>query len=75
MNITGVTGADDNIVLTACNQVRTRVNFQTPDQSGFYLAPTPGNGNHPFTFGGNAGAFNAFKTATMPWVLAEQTAP
>ncbi len=75
MNITGVNGTDDALLQTACNQVRTRVNFQTIDQSGIFLATVPGNGNHPFTFNGNVGAHDAFKAALNPWIVAERDAP
>ncbi len=75
MNITGLDGADDAMIQLACNQVRTRVNFQTIDQSGIFLATVPGNGNHPFTFNGNVGAHDAFKAALNPWIVAERDAP
>jgi hypothetical protein len=76
MDITKINAATDADVLNACNQVRTRINFQTTDQSGFYLAPNPGSAtNHPFKFNNNAAAFTAFKTAMDVWVKAEQTAP
>ncbi|MBS1118035.1 MAG: uncharacterized protein H6Q90_263, partial [Deltaproteobacteria bacterium] len=75
MNITGVDGTDDPTLQAACNQVRTRVNFQTIDQSGIFLASVPGNGNHPFTFNGNTGAHDAFKTALNPWIVGERDAP
>lgn len=76
MDVTGVGATDDAKILAACNQVRSRINFQTTDQSGFYLAPNPADQtNHPFKFNGNATAFTAFKTAMDVWVKAEQTAP
>jgi hypothetical protein len=75
MNITGVDGADDVQLQAACNQVRTRVSFQTIDQSGIFLATVPGNGNHPFTFNGNVGAHDAFKAALNPWIVGERDAP
>lgn len=75
MNITGIGSADDAMLQLACNQVRSRINFQTTDQSGFYLAPDPGSGtSHQFKFPG-AGAFTAFKSAIDPWVQAEKTSP
>jgi mono/diheme cytochrome c family protein len=75
MDLTTVTSTDDAKVLNTCNQVRSRINFQTTDQSGFYLAPNPGSGtNHPFKFP-TAAAFTTFKTAMDLWVKAEQTAP
>ena len=76
MDITKINATADADLLNACNQVRTRINFQTTDQSGFYLAPNPGSAtNHPFKFNNNAAAFTAFKTAMDVWVKAEQTAP
>jgi len=75
MNITNINSADDMVVQSACNQVRTRVNFQNIPQSGIFLAPNPGNGNHPFTFNNNQAQHDAFVTALNPWILAEQAAP
>jgi hypothetical protein len=75
MNITGIGAADDTMIQRACNQVRTRVNFQTIDQSGIYVATVPGNTNHPFTFNGDINAHNAFKGAVNVWVNAEKVAP
>jgi hypothetical protein len=76
MDITGVTAADDASVMMACNQVRTRINLTTTDQSGFYLTPNPASGiNHPFKFP-DAGTFNtSFKTPVDIWVQAEKVAP
>jgi hypothetical protein len=74
MDITGIAAADDATVQLACNQVRTRINFQDTNSSSFYIAPDPGqNTNHPFKFGGNATNFTAFKSAVDPWVQAEKT--
>lgn len=74
MDLTKIAGTADADVLLACNQVRSRINFQTTDQSGFYLAPNPANtSNHPFKFA--AAQFTTFKTAVDVWVKAEQTAP
>ncbi|MBA3540110.1 MAG: hypothetical protein H0T79_10815 [Deltaproteobacteria bacterium] len=76
MNIDGANSADDAVAQLACNQVRTRINFQNTDLSGFYVAPNPGDPtNHPFKFNGNQANFNAFKAAVDPWVQAEKTAP
>jgi cytochrome c553 len=76
MDISKIAATTDADLLNACGQVRSRINFQTTDQSGFYLAPDPGSAtNHPFKFNGNAAAFTAFKTAMDVWVKAEQTAP
>ncbi|HWU88781.1 MAG TPA: hypothetical protein VN253_16055 [Kofleriaceae bacterium] len=70
-----MTGVDQPNAMNACNQVRLRVNLDDINQSGIFLATTPGNANHPFTFGGNATTFNAFKAALTPWINAEKTAP
>jgi hypothetical protein len=70
-----MTGVDQPNAMNACNQVRLRVNFNDPNQSGIFLATMPGNANHPFTFGGNTAAFNSFKSALTPWIDAEKTAP
>jgi hypothetical protein len=74
MDITGVNAPDDATAQQACNQVRTRINLTTTDQSGFYLAPDPASAtNHPFKF--PAGQFTTFKTPVDIWVQAEKTAP
>jgi hypothetical protein len=74
MDLTGIGSTDDMTLQGVCNQVRTRINFQDTNSSGFYIAPDPGQQtNHPFKFGGNAGAFSAFKSAVDPWVQAEKT--
>jgi hypothetical protein len=76
MKIDGIASTDDAMILAACNQVRSRINFQTTDQSGFYIAPNPAQmTNHPFKFGGNQANFNTFKAAVDVWVQAEKTAP
>ena len=75
MDITGIGSADDVTLQLVCNQVRTRINFQTTDQSGFYLAPDPGSAtNHPFKFN-PAANFTTFKTSVDVWVQAEKKAP
>lgn len=75
MDIRGIGAtADMAMQQAACNQVRTRINLTTPDQSGFYLAPDPASAtNHQFKF--PAGQFGPFKTAMDIWVNAERTAP
>lgn len=70
-----MTGVDQANAMNACNQVRLRVNLDDPNQSGIFLATTPGNANHPFTFNNNQANFNNFKTALTPWINAEKTAP
>lgn len=75
LDMTGIQAPNPNTPNNACNQVRLRVNFQNIDQSGIYLATTPGNANHPFTFGGNAANFNTFKNTLNPWIIAERDAP
>ncbi len=75
MNITNITSTDDAVVLAACNEVLNRVNLVDPANSGIYLAPDPANANHPFKFGGNVTAYNAFKTSVDVWVQKEKTAP
>ena len=78
MNLTGVDSADDAVVLLACNQVRTRVNFQSPAQSSVYIAPDPANMNHPFKF--NAAQLNTFRVGPPgagvdKWIADEVVAP
>ena len=74
MNITGYDSATDATAQTACNQVLTRVNLTTPDNSGLFIAPAVGNVNHPFAFP-DAGTFDAFKNPLLTWINAERTAP
>ncbi|MDB4963516.1 MAG: uncharacterized protein JWP01_3515 [Myxococcales bacterium] len=74
MNITGVNSPDDAMVTLACNQILTRVNLTTPDQSGVFLAADPANNNHPFRFP-DAAQFNAFKNPVLIWINAEKVAP
>ncbi len=59
----------------ACNQIRLRVNLTDINQSGIFLATTPGNANHPFTFNNNQTTFQNFRTAVTPWIIAERDAP
>jgi hypothetical protein len=76
MDLTGINATDDATLMTVCNEVRTRINLTTTDQSGFYLTPNPASGiNHPFKFP-DAGAFTTnFKTPVDIWVQAEKVAP
>lgn len=77
MDITGITTTDDTMLATACAQVRTRVNFQAPTQSGVLLAPDPnGDGAHPFKLGGGTTPTLAnFQTGVTTWINAEAIAP
>jgi hypothetical protein len=70
-----MTGVNAPNAMNACNQVRLRVNFTDINASGIFVATTPGNVNHPFTFGNNAATFNTFKTTLNPWIIAERDAP
>ncbi|HEX3762930.1 MAG TPA: hypothetical protein VHW23_29745 [Kofleriaceae bacterium] len=76
MDLTNLAATTDDKLLLACDQVRSRINTQTPDQSGFYLAPN-GSATHPFKFPNptSGETFTTFKTAMDVWVKAEQTAP
>ena len=74
MDLTGITAADDATLQTACNQVRTRVNLTTTDQSAIYVAPDPGSAtNHPIKI--PAATFTTYKSGLDVWVQAEKTAP
>jgi len=78
MNLTGVDAADDPTIQLACNQARTRVNFQTPDQSSIFLAPDPANMNHPFKF--NTAQLGTFRVGppgagNNKWIADEVVAP
>jgi len=74
MDIDGIASTDDAMIQLACNQVRSRINFQDTNSSSFYIAADPGQTtNHPFKFGGSAANFTNFKSAIDPWVQAEKT--
>jgi hypothetical protein len=74
MDITGIAAMDDATLQNVCNQVRTRLNFQDTNASGFYIAANPAMGtNHPFKFPAQAN-FDTFKAAVDVWVQAEKTA-
>jgi hypothetical protein len=73
MDLTRITATVDADILLACDQVRLQINFQTPDQSEIYLAPSPGGTAHPLKF--NAAQLTTYKTDMDLWVKAEQTAP
>ena len=73
MNITGVDSQTDATIQTACNQIRTRINTTTLDQSGVYLAVDPANQNHPFRL--TAAQLTAFKNGVNMWINAEKVAP
>ncbi len=74
MDITGVANAGDMAMMQmVCDQVRTRINFQDTNASGFYIAPNPAQATgHDFKFP-DAGTFNNFKAAVDVWVQAEKT--
>ena len=74
MDLTGIASTDNTMLQTACNQARTRVNLTNTEQSGFYIAPNPGDGTtHPIKL--TPAAYTAFKTSLDVWVKAEQAAP
>lgn len=74
LDLTGVAATDDPTLLTACNQVRGRVDLINPATSALYNAPNPGSPtNHPFKF--PAATFTSFKTSVDAWIQAEKTAP
>jgi len=73
VNMVGVQAADDAAIQPACDQIRTRVDFQAIATSGIYLAPDPANANHPFKF--NATQLAAFKANVDKWIADEQVAP
>ena len=66
----------DADILLSCNEVHSRITLNDIEQSGFFIAPNPGNAtNHPFKFGGNQQTYQSFHDTLLPWVQAEQTAP
>lgn len=74
VDMTGMNSADDAMILLACNQVKTRVNLTTIEQSGIFLAPAPANTNHPFRYATQA-AHDTFRNSVSIWINAEKTAP
>jgi hypothetical protein len=79
LDITGIESGDDTMIQSACNQVLTRVNTTTPEQSSIFLAPDPANNNHPFRF--NTAQINTFKgnaqtgPGVLKWIEDERTSP
>ncbi len=73
LDMTGINSADDAQIMLACNQVKTRINLTTPAQSGLYLAPAPGNTNHPIQL--PAATHTNLMNMVGIWVTAEQAAP
>jgi hypothetical protein len=66
------------MVQLACNQILSRVVKTAPDTSGLFLAPDPGNNNHPFRF--TAAQLNTFKNGPpgagiLKWIADETVAP
>jgi hypothetical protein len=78
MDITGIGSTDTSAtgpLQTACNQVRTRIDFSNIPSSGVILAPESGqDAAHPFKFA-NGGNFTSFQTALVNWANAEKVAP
>jgi hypothetical protein len=75
MDITGIASTDEATLLGVCNQVRSLLNFQDTNASGFYIAPNPATApGHDFKFATTAD-FDAFRAAVDVWVQAEKTAP
>jgi len=78
VDMTGITTTGDMTAQTnACNQVRTRVNFQTVAQSGVLLAPEAGgDGAHPFKLSAaTTPTYTNFSTAVQKWIADEAAAP
>ena len=75
MDLSNINAADDPTLLLACNQVRSRINFQDIENSGFFVAPNPAqNTNHPFKFN-PATNYTPFHDSMVIWVNAEKTSP
>ena len=63
-------GADMVSFVTAVESLP--VNPDNPAQSQIFITTDPnGNASHPFKFGGNVNAFNAFRSAVSIWIQAE----
>lgn len=76
MNLTGINDTSPAAQQTVCDQVLLRVNKDTPNMSGIFIAADPSSGTgHPFKFGGNQGNFTTFRNAVTVWINEEKTAP
>jgi hypothetical protein len=78
MDLTKIDATSDAELVLACDQIRSRINLQNPDDSGFYLAPDPDSiSNHAFKFPNptSSESFATFKTAVDIWVKAELVTP
>ncbi|HEY4240612.1 MAG TPA: hypothetical protein VGM88_12410 [Kofleriaceae bacterium] len=73
LDMTGVDSTDDTTIATACAQIKADANLDDPPSSAFFLAPAPGNMNHPFHL--TAGDLSNFKTQATVWINAEKVAP
>jgi hypothetical protein len=58
----------------ACAKVRQHITPTNVDQSEIIAITHPSSSGHPFRFGGNTSAHNAFKQAMKPWIDAEGAA-
>jgi hypothetical protein len=71
MDITGINKTTDPDILNACNQVRSRINFQNIPQSGVILAPEAGqDAAHPFKL--SAANFTTFSNGLTTWANVEK---
>jgi mono/diheme cytochrome c family protein len=73
VDMTNMGATDATIRKSQCDQILTRVNKLDIDNSGLFLAPRPGNANHPFQFN-NPGDHTAFKNPIKIWINEEKTA-
>jgi hypothetical protein len=68
-----LSGLNDVPPAAACSQVRPRIDTASPDQSLIFVNTDPtGGAVHMYKFMGNTLQWKAFKSAVMPWVMAEQ---
>lgn len=75
MDLSNINAPDDASLQLACNQVLTRINTTDVENSGFFIAPKPGDGtNHPFKFNPLT-AYTTFHDAVVIWANAEKTSP
>ncbi|WP_197040967.1 hypothetical protein [Chondromyces apiculatus] len=60
-----------------CRVIRARLLLSDPPNSQIFINSDPAaqGATHPFKFNGDAAAFDAFRTAVLPWVQAEAAAP
>jgi hypothetical protein len=75
MNLSQLDSDDPDDQRATCNEVLSRVSLATPDNSAIFNSTNPSlSPMHMFSFNGDQGDFDTFKTAMTVWISAEQAA-